>query len=629
VEICRPTKLAEAPMKPRIIVLSGASNFQELPVDGGPISIGRDASNALCLPDPAVAQKHCRIDPCHRGFELIDLGSENGTFINGIPVRRKALSDGDTIRVGDSEVLFSLEKHKPETAGGFNISSPPPHSEMKTIHLDQAALDTEFGNAVGRMARDLAALLMISNATVSTRDIGQLQREILRLIFEVIPADDGAIVLLTPSDDLATSICRWSRKTGEKSSLTVEEEIVRRVFWERSAAITHAGRQTDGGRHVLCVPLVAVHRTVGVVYLASTEDASPFLDDHVHFLVSVSRIAAVALENIQALDALSAENRQLKEQIFSTTLVGESRLIRKLETFIARVADEDVTVLIRGESGTGKELVARSVHQNGARADRPFVAINCAAIPEALLESELFGHEKGSFTGAIATKKGKLEAAEEGTLFLDEIGELAPLLQAKLLRALQQREFERLGGTRTLKFSARVVAATNKDLEKAIKTGEFRQDLYYRLNVVSVTVPPLRDRRDDIPLLALYFANKYASKRKRPFKGISPQARMSLMNYDWPGNVRELENAIEHAIVLGVADEILLEDLPAALLEEQGDGVEGSRYHSAINTTKKELILEALRNSSGSFPEAAKSLGIHPKYLFRLVRNLKLRTDLT
>jgi Nif-specific regulatory protein len=212
-------------------------------------------------------------------------------------------------------------------------------------------------------------------------------------------------------------------------------------------------------------------------------------------------------------------------------------------------------------------------------------------------------------------------------LFLDEIGELAPLLQAKLLRVLQQREFERLGANRCLKFSARVLAATNKDLEQAIKAGEFRQDLYYRLNVVSIIIPPLRERRDDIPLLALYFSSKYASKRKRPFKGISGEARSILMNYSWPGNVRELENAIEHAIVLGVSDEILPDDLPTALLEEQGARMEGSRYHAALNNTKKELVLEALRNSSGSVPQAAKSLGIHPKYLFRLIRNLKLKAD--
>jgi len=488
-------------------------------------------------------------------------------------------------------------------------------------------LDTRFEAAVGNIARDLAALLRISDAIHSIREIASLQREILRLILEVIPAEDAAVVLVDPLDDQGTTICCWNRNRGENCSMEVDESLVRKVFWERSAVSSATGDEREQKRHVLCVPLTGVERTRGVLCLKSSPSASGFLEEDIHFLVSVSRIAAVALENILRLDALSSENRKLKQQIFSTTMVGESRAIHKVETFIARVSGEDVTVLVRGESGTGKELVARAIHQTSERVDRPFIAINCAAIPDTLLESELFGHEKGAFTGAVAMKKGKLEAAEDGTLFLDEIGELTPPLQAKLLRALQQREFERVGGTRTLQFSARVIAATNKDLEKAIKTGEFRQDLYYRLNVVSVTVPPLRHRREDIPPLALYFSSKYAGRRKRPFKGISSQARAILMNYNWPGNVRELENAIEHAIVLGVSDEILPEDLPTALLEEQAARVEGARYHAVVNQAKKEVILEALRNASGNFPEAAKLLGIHPKYLFRLVRNMKLRTD--
>jgi Nif-specific regulatory protein len=305
--------------------------------------------------------------------------------------------------------------------------------------------------------------------------------------------------------------------------------------------------------------------------------------------------------------------------------VGESQRVSALRDFIARVAPGDSTVLIRGESGTGKELVARAIHHQSRRAERPFIAINCAAIPETLLESELFGHERGAFTGAAAMKKGKLEIAEDGTLFLDEIGEMAPFLQAKLLRVLQQREFERLGGTRPLSFRARVVTATNRDLEAAIKGGGFRQDLYYRLNVVSVTVPPLRERREDIPLLALYFANKYAARCKRPFTGVSAAARRLLLQYSWPGNIRELENAIEHAMVLGLTEEILPEDLPSAVLEGQSEPVDGANYHAVVNRTKKELIVEALEKTQNRYPEAAKLLGIHPKYLHRLARNLNIK----
>jgi Nif-specific regulatory protein len=399
-------------------------------------------------------------------------------------------------------------------------------------------------------------------------------------------------------------------------------------MWKRCAVFTVASASPLPDQHVLCVPLIAVENILGVIYLTAPASSPPFGEDHVYFLTSVSRIAAVTLENLLKLDSLRAENQRLRAEVGTDTLIGESRPMLKVTEFIGRVAKGDSTVLIRGESGTGKELVARAIHANSLRPGKPFVAINCAAIPETLLESELFGHEKGAFTGAATTKKGKFEAAEDGTLLLDEIGEMAPLLQAKLLRVLQQHEFERLGGTRLLPFNARVIAATNKNLEQSIKAGEFRQDLYYRLNVVSVALPPLREHREDIPLLAMHFANQFAAKCKRGFKGISPEARSLLMHYSWPGNVRELENAIEHAIVLGLTDEILPEDLPEALLEEQSSEVTAALYHNTLNLTKKQLVVTAMDNAKGNHIEAARLLGIHPKYLHRLIKNLDLKSEL-
>src|SRR5581483_5626012 len=295
-----------------------------------------------------------------------------------------------------------------------------------------------------------------------------------------------------------------------------------------------------------------------------------------------------------------------------------------------RVAPKESTVLVFGESGTGKELVARAIHRNSGRSKKPFVAINCAALADTLLESELFGHEKGAFTGAIAQKKGKLEIGEGGTVFLDEIGELAPLLQAKLLRVLQEREFERVGGTRTIKLDVRLIAATNRDLEQEVKNARFREDLFYRLNVVSIRVPALREHRDDIPLLASYFASKYAQRANRAVLGVSPQARTYLMSYDWPGNVRELENAIERAVVLGSSELILPEDLPEAVLEkaEPVAGAGGNTFHDALRETKKQLILNAFEQASGNYTDAARLLGLHPNYLHRLIRNLNMKPQL-
>jgi len=293
---------------------------------------------------------------------------------------------------------------------------------------------------------------------------------------------------------------------------------------------------------------------------------------------------------------------------------------------LARVAQKGSTVLICGESGTGKELAARAVHRNSDRAARAFVAINCAAIAETLLESELFGHEKGAFTGAIVQKKGKIEVAEGGTLFLDEIGELSPLMQAKLLRVLQEREFERVGGTRPLRADVRIIAATNRSLEEAIQAGTFRQDLYYRLNVVNITMPPLRQRREDIPLLCGHFISVYSARCKRCVTGISPQVRHCFMNYDWPGNVRELQNVIERAVVLGSSDMILPEDLPEELHASSPEMEKVlPRYLEAVQETKRSQILQAVQESGGNITSAAKILGVHPNYLHRLIRNLGLR----
>jgi len=347
-------------------------------------------------------------------------------------------------------------------------------------------------------------------------------------------------------------------------------------------------------------------------------------------MTAIAAMSAVALENARHVERLEAENRRLKAEInIEHNMVGESAPMRAIYRLVSRVAPTDSTVLITGESGTGKELVARAIHRNSPRTSKPFVAINCAALTETLLESELFGHEKGAFTGAVAQKKGKLEVADGGTVFLDEMGELAPALQAKLLRVLQEREFERVGGTRPVHIDVRLIAATNRNLTDSVRAGSFRQDLYYRLNVVCIEMPALRQRRDDIPLLASYFAARSGERSKRHVLGVSPEARACLVNYDWPGNVRELENAIERAVVLGSSDFILPEDLPEAVLEtEQPAGVAMAKYHETVAEAKKQVIVRAVEQAGGNYTEAAKLLGVHPNYLHRLIRNMNLKASL-
>ncbi len=309
-------------------------------------------------------------------------------------------------------------------------------------------------------------------------------------------------------------------------------------------------------------------------------------------------------------------------------VIAESPAMQRLLRMVCRVAPAETTVLIEGESGSGKEVIARALHDLSPRRSRPFIAINCAVLTENLLESELFGHERGAFTGAISQKKGKVELADGGTLFLDEIGELAPGLQAKLLRVLQQREFERVGGTRTLRLDVRVIAATNRDLQSEVKNGAFRKDLFHRLNVISIAAPPLRERPDDIVPLALHFLERGRSKAVRQVQGISVSAKHCLLRHSWPGNVRELENVIERALILGDTALIESEDFPLSVRQTSPAQAAAPEFEQSVSSAKRESILRAWVESEGDYRRAAILLGLHPNSLLRLIKRMNLRSEL-
>jgi two-component system, NtrC family, response regulator HydG len=320
---------------------------------------------------------------------------------------------------------------------------------------------------------------------------------------------------------------------------------------------------------------------------------------------------------------LEQENLYLKERLADrfdlSAIIGRSPAMAQLFETVALVAPSDATVLIQGESGTGKELVANAIHQNSPRSAGPFIKLNCAALPETLLESELFGHEKGSFTGATARKAGRFQLADKGSIFLDEIAEMAPATQAKILRVLQEKEFEPLGGGRTIKVDVRVIAATNKDLPAEIDAGRFREDLYYRLNVVQVNIPPLRDRGDDIALLADHFLKLYAEKNQRLIKALTPRALDLFMRYDWPGNVRELENVVERAVILSRGDMVATAQLPKSLQELAGEDQPLPPVTLTPGKTLKEIeqemILKTLEECRGNRTRAAEALGISRRTL--------------
>jgi transcriptional regulator with GAF, ATPase, and Fis domain len=631
-------------MNPRVVGIAGPFQGTTFPLPSGEISIGRDPTNHLCISDKSLSRRHCLIAGSGESFSIRDLGSRNGTLLNGMPVEEQPLRHGDQISIGESVIVFlvrpderQLERSPIVFADTSEVGAASVVLRQEDALYLQAERPTLTVQDASRQARDLDALLKIATGIGSIRDRESLQWQLLGLVFDVVPADRGA-VLLTDNPNEFDSAVAWDRVLGPAHPVRVSRTVVRRVLQERAGLVV-SDVSTDETlrlvqtlkdlqvRSLLCVPLLAPGGVLGAIYLDSRSSTQHFDENHLQVMTAVAGIATLALDNVRHWEDLLRENSDLRAEMnLEHNMVGSSSRIREVFEFIRRVAPTDSTVLIEGESGTGKELVARAIHRNSPRAERPFVAINCAAITESLLESELFGHEKGAFTGALNQVKGKMEIAEGGTLFLDEVTELALGLQAKLLRVLQEREFERVGGTRSIKLNIRVLAATNRKLEKAVEMGAFRKDLYYRLNVVALTMPALRDRRDDILQLAEHFIAKRNRKAGSRAKSISAEARACLQSYDWPGNVRELENAIERALVLGSGDVILPDDLPDTIIESALPAPSvNAKYHGALKETKKQLILQALQQANGNYIEAARTLGMHPNSLLRLIRNLDLK----
>ena len=626
----------------RLEALSGPRQGESFLLTGDEVFIGREPTNHIAVLDATASRRHCSIRKEDHAFHLRDRESRNSTFVNGVPVSDHILRHGDQIRVGQSLFVF----REPEDSAAADIvledDSTPAGSTViltkdDTLYLRPARAETKLP-ATERTVHDLNVLLNFSRTVNAVRDLPTLEKQVLEAMLEVAPADRAAVFLMDRGSEEPSLVMGWERGRGPAQQVKASRTILNRVIEEQVAVLSAdvpADEHLQGSdslmagrvRSVLAVPLEAQGRLLGAIYLDALAGSARFDTNLLQLVTALGSVAALAIENLQHLEWLTSENRRLQEEIsIRHSMIGGSDAIQAVQKFIGRVAGNDSTVLIWGESGTGKELVARAIHENSLRANKPFVAINCAAITETLLESELFGHEKGAFTGALAQKRGKLELAEGGTILLDEIGELALPLQAKLLRVLQEREFERVGGTHPIKLDVRVIAATNRDLKKETEAKTFRQDLYYRLNVVSIRVPALRERKKDIPMLASFFAARCAEKVKRHVVGISPEAGRCLVSYDWPGNVRELENTIERAVALGSTEMILPEDLPETILEGAATaGAPVNALQDSLRDAKKAMIERAIEQADGVYTDAAKILGIHPNHLFRLVRTLGLQ----
>ena len=621
---------------PTLIAVSGPLAGQTFPLAADRLTIGRDHSNDVHLRDLATSRHHCAIETRDGRLFLRDLESRHGTFVNGVPVGERFLEHGDRVTVGGSLFLVQIRDETPEEESGAVLLEEGPWSAETTIHLAAAPasffrLEEELP-AEARVARDLQALLRIANTLHEIRATAPLARRLVELALETVPAERAALLLLDPTGAfLAASALD---RQGRTEPFPISRTLIERVVAERSAVLANDALQGGGWgsveslqaarlQSVLAAPLSGREGTLGVLYLDARAPGTRFDKHHLEVVTAAAGIAAAALANIRHLEALEEEKQRI-EGVLDAGMVGESAAIRETQRLLARIAPTDSSVLLRGESGTGKELAARALHRGSIRAGKPFVPVNCATFSETLLQSALFGHERGAFTGAVERKIGKIEAAQGGTLFLDEVGEIPLGLQALLLRVLQEREFERVGSTRPIKADVRLIAATNRDLERMIQEGTFRRDLFYRLNVITVSLPPLRERREDIPLLASHFVRKLGRRRV----GFTPEARACLLRYDWPGNIRELANAIERAVVLGEGELILPEDLPETVLEavpaERGGGAVG-KYHDTVNAFKQRLIREAVEQAGGNITRAAELLDLNPTYLHRLIRNFELR----
>jgi transcriptional regulator with GAF, ATPase, and Fis domain len=622
----------------RLVALSGPLAGVMLPLAGEEVTIGRDPASGVSLADRSLSRAHCALRLGEDGWTVRDLGSANGTFVNGLQVEQQLLREGDQITAGESVFLLFLRPLETDAAAVEFVAAAPGMTTTRLRLEDaqylQPASPPSTGGSPG-VEQHLRALLKFSTAISSIRHETELFDCVLDHIVDAVPNDAAAVVLVNERGEMTDARFRPSPSTAVPVNRALLAQVIGEgvgiVCREPSPGHTSASGDLQAApAESLCVPLMTRGHAMGVLYVTHARARTVFDESHLQLATAIASIASIALDNVRHLAAIEREVAGLRADLHIThNLVGNSEPMQRVYELVARVARSETTAIILGETGTGKELVARALHRNSTRARGPFVAINCAALTESLLESELFGHERGAFTGAVTQKKGRLEIADGGTVFLDEVAELAPALQSKLLRVLQEHTFERVGGTRSIAVNIRIISATNRRLAAEVAAGRFREDLFFRLHVIPIEMPPLRERGNDIALLADHFISHYAEKIGRAVSGMSPSARQRLMAYAWPGNVRELENAIERAIVLGSTSVILPEDLPESLLEiPSGPGRELPRFHEAVIETKKRVIVDAFRHARRSYVETARLLGLNPNYLHRVIRNLELKDQL-
>jgi len=643
-------------------------------IPGQVTTIGRAPTNRVVVPDDICSRHHCEVFQAGGEWMVRDLDSRNGTLLGAETVDDDSpLSEGDQIQIGEFFLVFTQDISQP------SVESEELESDTNTETLDGAAIKaaglsspeilhrrqrTRYHGGPEDIGRDrtsqeLARLYRLALDMGSAADAAALSEIVLSGLFTAIQVDIGAVLLLpeaTKDADSANLRVVAFRASEDQSYEKVSTSLTEIVLEDSEAILARDvkddARLTDTAsleqlqaRSVICAPIRAADSIFGVVHLYTTHGGRTLEVDDLEFTLAVADQFAIALDNLHKRQHLQAglelardEADTLRNQLeIESDLVGTSPSMQELQQSIGRIAQTDATVLIRGESGVGKELVSRAIHFSSDRRNGPFVCLNCAALSETLLESELFGHERGSFTGAVNRKIGKFEQANRGTLFLDEVGEMSLPIQAKFLRVLEGHAFERVGGGTQINVDTRVVAATNRDLEQAIEEKTFRQDLFYRLFVVEIAVAALRDHATDIPILADHFLQRCRAKASCRVTAFSEEAMSALSDYEWPGNVRELQNTVERAVILSrgplvevsdiqfstrtttTATPITLSSTPAKSSPASGsDNSEGRDV--SLERLEREHILATLKRTDWNKSMASQILGIERSTLDRKLK---------
>ena len=629
-------------------------------------TIGRSATNRIVLQDDACSRNHCEVFHSGGEWRVRDLGSRNGTNINAHRVSGDAvIESGDVIGIGDCRLAFTNSLESPQIPPP-DIATPGDHVTSATATAVSTGLEPSILHRTtmpeflttnngqrpdANYASELTKLYRLGLEMGAARTRQQLTEVVLTNLARETAVSISAILLAgqdaspQPGPADLQVVAYDSRK--DQAYRRVSDNLSRIVLSKREAILAR-----DVGDHsqlsffdslgelkavsVICAPIVSLDRVLGLIHLYSTNPDNP-LDKHdLEFTLAVSNQLAVSLLLLQERDSLQTgltqarhENRTLRAQLTEEQkLIGETSSVIDLRERLTLIAETDASVLIRGESGCGKELIARSIHQQSPRCNGPFVCVNCAALNESLLESELFGHE-------IERKIGRFEQADGGTLFLDEVGEMSPAIQAKFLRVLEGAAFERIGGRKPIPVNVRIVAATNRDLEEAVEDGDFRKDLYFRLQVAEITASPLRERRDDIELLANAFLQKFVRKIGRVIKGFTPDAMELLKNYKWPGNVRELQNTIERTVILCRNELVRATDIQLSSLGSRAsapamDRSEMGEYRElSMADVEEEHILATLEYTGWNKSKASQILGIERSTLDRKLKRYHVSKPLT